>query len=110
HSRQYLEQDAASTEPAPVETGGMVDDSMSGNTIGGYKATISNPRTSQAAKEKAQAILDGEADPSDYAPGTGDAHTNRVLGGYKATLKNPNVSEEAKEHAREVLQENGVDA
>ncbi|KIO30689.1 hypothetical protein M407DRAFT_242089 [Tulasnella calospora MUT 4182] len=110
HSRQYLEQDAASTEPAPVETGGMVDDSLSGNTIGGYKATLSNPRTSEAAKDKAQAILDGEADPSDYAPGTGDAHTNRVLGGYKATLKNPNVSEEAKEHAREVLQENGIDA
>ncbi|KAG8919858.1 hypothetical protein FRC01_001067, partial [Tulasnella sp. 417] len=87
HSRQYLEQDAANAEPAPVETGGMVDDSMSGNTIGGYKATLSNPRTSEAAKEKARAILDGEAEPSDYAPGTGDAHTNRVMGGYKATLK-----------------------
>ncbi|KAG8953408.1 hypothetical protein FRC04_002250 [Tulasnella sp. 424] len=109
-SRQYLEGDTASTEPAPVETGGMVDDSMSGNTIGGYKATLSNPNTSEEAKEKARAILEGEADPSDYAPGTGDAHTNRVLGGYKATLKNPNVSEEAKDHAREVLKDNGVDA
>lgn len=46
-----------------------------------------DPNTSEPAKEKARAILEGEADPSDYAPGTGDAHTNRVLGGYKATLK-----------------------
>lgn len=48
HARQWLEEHGEGgasyedTDPAAVETGGMVDDSMSGNTIGGYKATLSS--------------------------------------------------------------------
>lgn len=84
-----------------------------------------DPRTSEAAKEKARNILEGNADPSDYK-GTGthdERHGNRVTGGYKATLSSqspiltlrfvrtysflfpsdPNTSEEAKAKARGVL-------
>ncbi|KAG8895614.1 hypothetical protein FRB99_000426 [Tulasnella sp. 403] len=90
-------------ESVPV-VGSGVDDSMSGNVIRGYKATLSNPRTSEEAKEKARDILAGNADPSDYAENaTTDQHTNRVLGGYKATLSNPNTSDEAKANARLVF-------
>lgn len=49
HARQYLQEHGdygeRDVEPDAVETGGMVDDSMSGNTIGGYKATISSKFT-----------------------------------------------------------------
>ena len=65
----------------------------------GYKATLSNPNTSEAAKEHAASLLE-RIDPSSntspasthtpHQPGevTMDGHeVNRVMGGYKATLK-----------------------
>ncbi|KIO31192.1 hypothetical protein M407DRAFT_220993 [Tulasnella calospora MUT 4182] len=89
-------------------------ESLSGNQIRGYKATLSNPRTSEDAKEKAREILEGEGEAFEsttaYTGGnTEDEHTNRVLGGYKAAVHNPNVSTAAKRHAHQVLRENDAD-
>ncbi|WVW84546.1 hypothetical protein I302_106580 [Kwoniella bestiolae CBS 10118] len=64
------------------------------HVLGGYKATINNPNTSEQAKEHAREILK-----------EGTEHEHHVLGGYKATLHNPNTSDDAKEHAKEVLKE-----
>ncbi|WVQ72879.1 hypothetical protein IAR50_002440 [Cryptococcus sp. DSM 104548] len=88
------------------------DTAHEGRIAGGYKATLSNPNTSDEAKQNASnvlsdidqkgsdAIADHENERYDHEA---DHHTNQVRGGYKATLKNPNVSEEAKDHAREIL-------
>ncbi|BFZ60088.1 hypothetical protein YB2330_001110 [Saitoella coloradoensis] len=82
-----------------------------GNVAGGYKATLSNPNTSDEAKQHAQEVLDNglqdQVDDQKLADeeGTGAKNTGNVIGGYKATLKNPNVSEEAKEHAKEKIDE-----
>ncbi|WVQ65895.1 uncharacterized protein L199_004073 [Kwoniella botswanensis] len=67
------------------------------HVLGGYKATLSNPNTSEQAKEHAEKVLK-----------EGTEHEHHVLGGYKATLHNPNTSEGAKEHAKEVLREHGA--
>ncbi|KAH7105158.1 Conidiation protein 6-domain-containing protein [Auriculariales sp. MPI-PUGE-AT-0066] len=102
----------------------------SGNVVGGHKANLKNPNTSDESKEHSRQVLDemdsGEADdsgtynPQEKSAQTGRTRggeteiddsgkeTNRVLGGYKAALKNPHIGEEAKEHAREVLEDNGV--
>ncbi|GAO47919.1 hypothetical protein G7K_2115-t1 [Saitoella complicata NRRL Y-17804] len=85
-----------------------------GNVAGGYKATLSNPNTSDEAKQHAQEVLDNglqeQVDDQKLADeeGTGAKNTGNVIGGYKATLKNPNVSEEAKEHAQDKLDEFGA--
>ncbi|KAF9652954.1 hypothetical protein BDM02DRAFT_3183287 [Thelephora ganbajun] len=88
-----------------------------GNVIGGHKANIANPNTSDESKEHSrQVIQDVENGNDDLTSGTSDHATdesgkevNRVLGGYKATLHNPNSGEEAKEHAKAKLEEHGVD-
>ncbi|KAF8515435.1 hypothetical protein JB92DRAFT_2914777 [Gautieria morchelliformis] len=72
----------------------------------GYKAALTNPRISEAAKEHARQqleVLEG------YDDEQKNEHNNRVLGGFKAALHNPNTSEDAKRHAREVLEAAGVD-
>jgi len=72
--------------------------------VGGYKATISNPNTSDEAKEHAKEMLETE-----YADvKTGDdkeKDPSRVIGGLKATISNPHTSDEAKEGAKERLEE-----
>ncbi|KAG9014541.1 hypothetical protein FRB95_007222 [Tulasnella sp. JGI-2019a] len=80
---------------------------------GGYKATISNPNTSEEAKVHAREMLaqmgaefqDGNTGTMSYQDET---HNNRVIGGYKAALNNPNVSHEAKQRAETILSEQGV--
>ncbi|KAF8153077.1 Conidiation protein 6-domain-containing protein [Crassisporium funariophilum] len=81
---------------------------------GGLKATISNPRTSQEAKDSAKERLEDlsanqdnsdEYDDSGRDGVTAGKNTGNVIGGYKATLKNPRVSDEAKQNAEEVLKE-----
>ncbi|KAF8062237.1 Conidiation protein 6-domain-containing protein [Lyophyllum atratum] len=75
--------------------------------LGGYKATLRNPNTSEEAKRHAREILDayeyGEEDEGDER-----AHNSRVIAGYKAALHNPRVSPEAKQHAREFLEANNA--
>jgi len=84
---------------------------------GGYKATISNPNTSEEAKEHARLKLaemgaEYEDEPQmqyreeeHRGEHHDSAHHSRVMAGYKATISNPNNSEEAKEHARRMLAE-----
>ncbi|KAI1784261.1 Conidiation protein 6-domain-containing protein [Ganoderma leucocontextum] len=74
--------------------------------LGGYKATLHNPRTSDEAKRHAREILEADGYTVEPAAGvTEDEHQTRVLAGYKAALHNPRVSKEAKEHAKEYLAE-----
>ncbi|KAI9817344.1 MAG: hypothetical protein M1826_001626 [Phylliscum demangeonii] len=75
-----------------------------GNVAGGYKATLSNPNTSEEAKEHAKEVLETEFAGGDTSSSS-DAgkNPNNVAGGLKATLSNPNTSEEAKESAKERL-------
>ncbi|EIW58897.1 uncharacterized protein TRAVEDRAFT_48040 [Trametes versicolor FP-101664 SS1] len=93
---------------------------MSSNRkIGGFKATINNPNTSEEAKEHARqqiGELDGESELTD-APNSGNTGRHegnegkdetRQNAGFKGVLKNPNVGEEAKKHAKEVLKERGA--
>ncbi|KAH9894739.1 Conidiation protein 6-domain-containing protein [Cubamyces lactineus] len=76
--------------------------------LGGYKATLHNPRTSEEAKRHAREILEADGYQFERPEGvTEDEHQKRVNAGYKAALNNPRVSEEAKQHAREYLQEHG---
>ncbi|KAF9793027.1 Conidiation protein 6-domain-containing protein [Thelephora terrestris] len=89
-----------------------------GNVIGGHKANLKNPNTSEESKEHSRSVLeqaeDGTIDltgssGSDHATDESGKETNRVLGGFKATLHNPNVGEEAKQHAKHELEKHGVD-
>jgi len=79
---------------------------------GGYKATLSNSRSSEEAKKHAQAMLDkiaaGEELPESerahqLQSSDKEKHLHRVEGGYKGTLSNANSSEEAKKHAQAML-------
>jgi len=77
---------------------------------GGYKATLSNPNSSEEAKKHAQEMLDkagvdaNERRSTDTSKFTEEEkHKHRVEGGYKATLSNAKSSEEAKKHAQAML-------
>lgn len=77
--------------------------------LGGYKATLHNPRTSDEAKRHAREILEADGYTVEPAEGvTEDEHQTRVLAGYKAALHNPRVSKEAKDHAKEYLREHSA--
>ncbi|THH02854.1 hypothetical protein EW026_g59 [Hermanssonia centrifuga] len=74
-----------------------------GNVAGGLKATISNPHTSEEAKERANERLQDmeESGELDHK----EAHDAHVARGRKAALHNPNVSLEAKERSKKALEE-----
>ncbi|KAH9857873.1 hypothetical protein C2E23DRAFT_801842 [Lenzites betulinus] len=72
-----------------------------GNVARGLKSAISNPNTSEEAKERAAGRLaemeyTGEAD-------SAAAHAGQVQRGHKAAISNPNTSEEAKQHSKDAL-------
>ncbi|OTA70300.1 conidiation protein 6, partial [Hypoxylon sp. EC38] len=72
---------------------------------GGHKATLSNPKTSQEAKDHSKQVLENEFNGGDVPKAGDDSDKNpgNVAGGLKATLKNPNVSDEAKDSAKQRL-------
>ncbi|KAL9114962.1 MAG: hypothetical protein Q9227_001205 [Pyrenula ochraceoflavens] len=72
-----------------------------GHVIGGYKATLSNPNTSDSAKDQAEAMLDK----LQTFDGKDPSH---VVGGLKSVITNPNTSPETKEQAIERLEGMGV--
>ncbi|KAH9894738.1 Conidiation protein 6-domain-containing protein [Cubamyces lactineus] len=88
--------------------------SSSGNRVaGGFKAalhnpkvSISNPRTSEEAKQHAREILEAVQAAEVPLDATPEEHHKRVIAGYKAALHNPRVSEEAKRHAKDFLRSN----
>ncbi|KAL1310836.1 hypothetical protein AAFC00_001072 [Neodothiora populina] len=80
--------------------------SNTGNVVGGHKANINNPNTSEESKEHSRQVLDQEYDGGDIQTSSNSdegKNPNNVAGGLKATLKNPNVSDEAKQSAQERL-------
>ncbi|KAL4888573.1 Conidiation protein 6-domain-containing protein [Aspergillus ambiguus] len=79
------------------------------NAMRGYKATLSNPRTSDEAKEHAQEMLDqlGGEQPREelYEQEDRDKDPTRVMGGLKAARQNPNVTESGRQRAERKLRE-----
>lgn len=83
-----------------------------GNVIGGHKANLANPKTSEESKEHSRQELDRlESEGGMTAGDAADTGKNEgnVIGGHKANLKNTNTSDESKEHSKEVLNEHGVE-
>ncbi|MCJ1361917.1 hypothetical protein MMC16_001018 [Acarospora aff. strigata] len=97
-----------------------------GNVIGGHKANLNNPNTSEESKQHSQEVLEKEYGVSETGSSGGSGgntgntgntgssgsddsgkNPNNVIGGLKATTKNPNVSDEAKESAEQRLKEMG---
>ncbi|KAF2222621.1 Conidiation-specific protein 6 [Elsinoe ampelina] len=78
--------------------------SNTGNVIGGHKANLNNPNTSEESKQHSKEVLDKELNGGEIQHDIGDKNPNNVAGGLKATINNPNVSEEAKQSAKERLE------
>ncbi|MCJ1283072.1 hypothetical protein MMC26_002399 [Xylographa opegraphella] len=75
-----------------------------GNVVGGHKANLANPNTSEESKAHSKEILDGElADVETNVNSMDGKNPNNVAGGLKATIANPNVTQEAKDSAKERL-------
>ncbi|KAL2150561.1 hypothetical protein VTH82DRAFT_7124 [Thermothelomyces myriococcoides] len=84
------------------------------NIIRGHKATISNPQTSDRAKENSRKVLESYGEPYDASQAShgtteqGDKDPGNVARGLKASISNPGVSEGAKKAAREKLDQLGA--
>ncbi|KAL7273283.1 hypothetical protein RUND412_003875 [Rhizina undulata] len=94
-----------------------------GNVIGGHKANLNNPNTSEESKLHSKEILErelggGEGGSESYTEGDSESYTEgdsesctegknpgNVAGGLKATISNPKTSSEAKQSAKERLEE-----
>ncbi|OTA91905.1 hypothetical protein M434DRAFT_335804 [Hypoxylon sp. CO27-5] len=83
------------------------------NVYRGHKATISNPNTSEAAKEHSRKVLENATnEPIDASnnvrgatkPQDEEKDQGNVARGLKASLSNQGVSDEAKEKAKEKLE------
>ncbi|KAJ5468312.1 hypothetical protein N7475_006064 [Penicillium sp. IBT 31633x] len=82
------------------------------NEMRGYKATLSNPKVSEEAKENAQAMLDklGGDQPREelYQSRGKNKDPTRVSAGLKAAQHNPLVTEGGKQRAAEKMQDRGA--
>ncbi|RYO97174.1 hypothetical protein DL765_011296 [Monosporascus sp. GIB2] len=91
------------------EVPGNMDERDPENVLRGHKATISNPNTSDKAKEHSRAVLESYDEPHDAqqsqskSSDQGEKDPGNVARGLKASISNPGVSEEAKERAKEKL-------
>ncbi|KAK7187959.1 hypothetical protein DPSP01_003154 [Paraphaeosphaeria sporulosa] len=75
-----------------------------GNVVGGHKANINNPNTSEESKQHSREVLDNDYDGGNVETGSDEGkNPNNIAGGLKATINNPKVSDEAKESAKERL-------
>ncbi|PSN74227.1 conidiation protein 6 [Corynespora cassiicola Philippines] len=74
-----------------------------GNIVGGHKANLNNPNTSEEAKQHSREVLENEYDGGNVSQESHEKNPNNVAGGLKATMNNPNVSDEAKESAKDRL-------
>ncbi|KAI0386335.1 hypothetical protein F5Y04DRAFT_275943 [Hypomontagnella monticulosa] len=87
------------------------------NVYRGHKATLSNPNTSDEAKERSRRILENETgepiDSSNNIRGVPDGGNSQeehkdpanVARGLKASITNQNVSDEARDRAKERLKD-----
>ncbi|KAF8608856.1 hypothetical protein BDV93DRAFT_518900 [Ceratobasidium sp. AG-I] len=111
HAKQVLADAGVSTTGNTSGSHGSTGDEHENRVLGGHKATLNNPNTSEEAKEHAKQVL---ADAGVSAGNTGSTGTNEtsthdknVLAGYKGVLARDNVSDEAKEKAERILKEAG---
>ncbi|KAI6135765.1 hypothetical protein EV401DRAFT_2203367 [Pisolithus croceorrhizus] len=110
HAIERLRGMGQSVDVAPQETAEKSSDQQEGSRVlGGYKATLSNPYTSEEAKKHAEEVLQAAGIIGHHQDATDEEHETRVLAGYKAALHNPRVSDAAKEHARRYLEERGLE-
>ncbi|KAI4156338.1 MAG: hypothetical protein L6R39_001123 [Caloplaca ligustica] len=77
-----------------------------GNVVGGHKANLNNPGTSDEAKQHSKEVLDNEFNGGNVEK-SGEKNPQNVAGGLKATVNNPRVSQEAKDSAKERLEDMG---
>ncbi|KAI0757103.1 hypothetical protein C8Q80DRAFT_1265078 [Daedaleopsis nitida] len=77
-----------------------------GNVARGLKAAISNPYTSEEAKQRAAERL--QAMETSGQLNQEQIHVDNVVIGHKAALANPNISAEAKLHSAKVLESMGI--
>jgi len=86
-----------------------------GNVVGGYKATLSNPRTSDQARDHAEKKLNDLGVKHDSASrherslNMGEENADNVIGGHNATISNPHTSTEATQHSKKVLNNSVVE-
>ncbi|KAG9776753.1 hypothetical protein ABEF93_002779 [Exophiala dermatitidis] len=74
------------------------------NKARGYKSTLSNPNTSDEAKQHAKEVLENELGEGDVKlSDEGGKDPGNVARGLKAAINNPSVSEEGKKSAQEKL-------
>ncbi|KAI6038480.1 Conidiation protein 6-domain-containing protein [Pisolithus marmoratus] len=110
HAMERLREMGQDVDVGPQET---VEKSSyqqdEGRVLAGYKATLSNPYTSEEAKKHAEEVLQAAGIYGRHQDATDEEHETRVLAGYKAALHNPRVSDAAKQHARQYLEEHGVE-
>ncbi|KAI4260704.1 MAG: hypothetical protein L6R42_003924 [Xanthoria sp. 1 TBL-2021] len=94
-----------------------------GNIVGGHKANLNNPNTSEESKQHSKEVLDQEFNGGNVDTSSGDKNPNNVAGGLKAyvfpsfqhdlhayilsTVNNPQVSQDAKDSAQERLNQMG---
>ncbi|KEQ77614.1 hypothetical protein M436DRAFT_37060 [Aureobasidium namibiae CBS 147.97] len=80
-----------------------------GNVIGGHKANLHNPNTSEKSKQHSLEVIEKELGTEANTGTDAAAHNDdgkdpmRVAAGLKAALHNPNVSDDTKEHIQERL-------
>ncbi|KAF4550677.1 Conidiation-specific protein 6 [Elsinoe fawcettii] len=74
-----------------------------GNVVGGHKANLNNPNTSEESKQHSKQVLDNEFNGGEIEKDEPSKNPGNVIGGLKATINNPNVSDEAKQSAQERL-------
>ncbi|KAM9874813.1 conidiation protein [Verticillium dahliae] len=82
------------------------------NVVRGHKATITNPNTSDEAKEHSHQVLENEYGETYDRPNRSqgdrpeqpDKDQGNVARGLKASISNPGVSEDAKEDAKKKLE------
>jgi len=113
--KSYKEPEKEKGDDETVDEMDLIDPNNK-RVIGGYKATLHNPNSSEEAKEHARSILkklgvDPEAKEEAHSSGDLEGkNPGNVIGGYKAAAHNPNLSDEAREEAKKKLEEMGVDA
>ncbi|KAA8911991.1 conidiation-specific protein 6 [Sphaerosporella brunnea] len=86
-----------------------------GNIIGGHKANLHNPNTSEESKQHSREVLEREFEGGKTekfstagSQGGGQANPKNVEGGLKAAMHNPNVKPETKEQLKNRLKKDDV--
>jgi len=115
HAREMLEKAGVNPDERPSEENKLSsNEATDSHVIGGYRATLTNEKSSEEAKKHAREMLEKAGVNPDERPSeenklsSNEATDSHVIGGYRATLSNEKASDRAKKHAREMLEKAGV--